>query len=340
MTLTISPEDIKVSRISVPIDYYTPSSFQLNRLKKSFAEKGMKENKIESLISELKKADFSKFNAIGIEFLCRTLISNSAQKIYLVNLGNPIPDETISFIPKYFKTRIVWADKDKKIGKSVGEMLNPIAEDLEPIWEKIRKKKGLAPHHPEGHEHGYCVLYEFLTTMGVASKYETEADIDLEVVLNAVNRIKRQISSSQSKALIARIEGILNCYNLPTKIPCVFPKSKTVPNVLFKELMEDSKLISLSRSRYLLGIPGKLEMAMMEIKQKISNLFDQPKNRSRLKMAHKMGNIAAKPVGISIPEIQSETEKIYSSPLIALDQFKPKCLSTHRELLNTEIPKV
>lgn len=337
MILTNSAENIRLTRITVPLNYSDISELRLENFKEKLMEEGINEDEIEKRINRLKNYKKEVLNAIGINFVSEHLVSHSAQKIYFVNLGNPIPDGTISAIPDYLKSRIVWVDKDKKIQNSVFEMLEPVAKDLNPIWEKIRRQTGVNRFDLRGHEHGYCLLGEFLTTMCIASKYETEADLNLEVVLKAVNRIKKQITSSQSRALMARIDGILNCYEITAQIPGITPKYKPIPQALLKDLLNDSKMISLSKSRYLLGIPGKFEIAMIKIKRKLTDILAQPRNKKYLGMAYKIGKIATKKVNLEIPEI--ERGEMFSSPIIDLAPIKPPCISCHRELPDIEAPK-
>lgn len=330
-------KDIQLTRITVPVDYYLPSTYGLNSLKEEWAKQGLSDDEIKEALLRREKWGAAE-NATTINFIGETLVSHSAQKVYLLDFGRHLTGEIVSAMPSYLRSRIEWVDKKKQTQKSVYEMLNPIAEDIAPIWEKIRKQNGANENDFNGHEHGYCLLGEFLTTLSVAAKYETEADGNLSVVSEAVYRIKRQISSPESRALIARIEGVLMCYSLSTPIPYIIPKDGTIPADLLQDLLDDAKMKSLSESRYMLGIPSKFSIAMLEIKRKLKEILAQPRNRKKLRIASKLGNFATKQINFDLPEINVRQVKAFSPPFVALDEIKPPCLSTRRKLLDSEPP--
>lgn len=323
-------EDLRLTRISVPLRFTDISKIKLEELENDFKEDGMEEYEIQKRIDLIKNSSKDKLNAIGIEFTSRELLRQSAEKIYFINFGRTIPDGTISAIPKFLQSRIVWVDQNDKIKNSINNLLEPITDELVTIWDGIRKKNGISEDSPDGHEHGLCLLGEFLTTMAVASKYETEADVNLGIVRQSVNRIKQQVSSSESQAILSRIEGILNCYDINAKIPCINPKTENLPENLLKDLLNDSKIISLSQSRFMFGIPGKFEKAMIMVKQRIKDVLAQPRNKRYLGFAYQIGQIASKKANVDLPEIQSGNT--FSSPLIDLGQLKPPCVSIRREL--------
>jgi len=333
-------KNVNLTRITVPISYVQPLRAKINTLEEKLLEEGLNESQIEEKKNLLEKSWKSEMDSIGIRFLGEALVSHSAQKIYLIDLGGRLSDSVFSSIPSYLKSRIERVDKNQKISKSISEMLDPIADDLGPIWEKVRKQNGKSPHDFEGHEHGYCLLREFLTTVAIAAKFETEADANLEIVRASVDRIRQQIRSAESQALLARIDGILKCYPISIQIPCIKPIDQRIPQDLLRDLLDDSKMISLSESRYLLGIPGKFEIAIIRIRRKLRDILSQPRNRRNLALAAKLGNLATKQVNMELPEIGVEYAKTFSPPLVSLDEVKPLCLSTVRELLDTKPPKL
>jgi hypothetical protein len=332
MPLTSNRKDTLTTRITIPINYTNPLPLMINNFRKDLVAEGMKEKEIDETLDLYRKRLSVRESAVPVSFLGETLISHSAQKIYLVDLGGRLTDTVLSQLSGYLKSRIEWVDRDRRIQRSVWEMLHPLSEELEPVWEKVRKQNGAKATDLNGHEHGLCLLGEFLTTMSIASKYDTEADANLDIATNATNRIRRQITSSESRALLARIGGIINCYQISTQIPCIMPKNHAVPKDLLMDLLNDAKMISLSRSRYLLGIPGKFEMTLNKIKQKLGEILSEPRTRRRLAMATKLGNIATKRVNVELPEMDIERKKTFSPPLISLEEIKPKCLSTRRKL--------
>lgn len=327
--LTENEENLAVTRVTVPIDYKSPSLNIISTFKKEWAAKGMTQKEIDEKLASFNEDWKTKKNAMVICFLANDLVGHSAQKIYLVDLGN-LTDLVMSKIPSYLKYRIEWADRDKKIQKQISEMLEPIHEDIDPIWEKIRKQNGASSYSLNGHEHGICLLHEFLTTLTIALKYETEADADFDVVQTALSRIRKQISSPVALSLVSRIDGLLNCYQNSTQVPYVYPRDSNATHDLLKNLLDDARMISLSKSRHLLGIPSKFETAIIKVKQKTRLLASIPKNRKHFAMATKIGNMATKQLNVELPQIDVERKEEFAPPLVSLNKFKPLCLATRR----------
>lgn len=190
--------------------------------------------------------------------------------------------------------------------------------------KKIREKNGASVYDLDGHEHAYCLLGEFLTTLIVATKHNTEADVDANLITKGIDRIKRQVESQESR--------ILNCYKLSCQIPNISPAAQIVPTDLLKDLLDDSAVIDLSKTRYFLGIPSKAKIALIRTRQKIREILAVPRYRKYLAMASKLGNIATKQANIELPEIDAQRENAFSPPFISLDEMKPNCLRTNREL--------
>lgn len=321
--------NLTLTRVTVPIAYKDPSMAIISTLKKEWVSKGLTQDQINSKSIAFSEEWKNRKNTMVVSSLANKLVGHSAQKVYLIDLGN-LTDSVMSAIPEYLKQRIEWVDRNKKIQRQISEMLEPIYEDINPFWEKIRKQTGADPGSLEGHEHGVCMLYEFLTTVTVAFKYETEADIDYGIVQTAVDRIKRQISSPLALSLISRIDGLLNCYQSFNDVPYIYATNSNVTHDLMRDLLEDSKMISLSKSRYLLGIPSRIEYSIIKVRQKTRELVVSPKNRKNFAMASKIGNMATKQLNVELPEFDVERRKEFAPPLISLDEIKPACLRTRR----------
>jgi hypothetical protein len=279
-------KQLLLTRVTVPIDYKDPRLVMTISTKRDeLKAKGVPEERIKNEVKELVDNWTGKPEAYTIGFLGQTLLSHSAQKIYLVDLGRKLNDSILAGLPDVLKPRIEFVDKDYRIQKSVFRMLEPIGNELDVIWEEVRKKTGASAHAMDGHEHAYCSLGEFLITLTLASKYNTEADIDFDLVKLGTDRIRRQIKSAESKAIISRIEGILNCYEISRQIPSVIPTIPIVPNDLLKDLLDDCNIIALSKERYFLGVPSKFKVAITKMKRKIREILVVPRNRKYLAMA-------------------------------------------------------
>jgi hypothetical protein len=324
----------KVSKVTTPIVYTDPTPLRVKTFRDDLVKKGVSADIIEKKTIEFEEhiANDPYRKAHTISFLGNTLLRHSAQKVYLVDLGKKLSEDVISAVPNYLKNRVVWADKDKKIAQSVDQMLDPIAHEIAPMWSQMRAKNSKKYSGINSHEHGLCLIREFLVTISVATKYSTEADLDLDIARKAIERVQRQVRSNESLGLLSRIEGITNCYRISRRIPNLAISGKPTPRDLLKDLLDDARMISLSKSRYLLGIPSKFEIGLIRAREKVREILSDRKNREYLVAATKVGNIAAKYLNTEIPEIDVEQKNVFAPPLISLDSVKPNCLSTAREL--------
>jgi hypothetical protein len=333
--LTDKSNQTRSTKITTPISFPDPTKY-IADTRSEVLEKGARRNANRNL-TDVAKPSLSTAHAYALSFFANALVSQSAQRIYLVDLGY-LTEQVMSGLPDLLKPRIVWADRDRKIMKSTTEMLDPIFAEIEPLWEKIRNRTGVEDTKINGHEHGLCIINEFLVTIAVAVKYQTEADIDLRLVCGAIDRLRPQIKSDESLAVLSRIEGVLNCYQISGRIPGLRPKTQPVPSDLLRDLLDDARVISLSKSRFLLGIPGRFEIAMIRMRQKLRDILSDRTNREHLATASKIGNIATKFYNIEIPEIESEATRGFTPPLISLQKTKAPCISTIRKLPTVKPP--
>jgi hypothetical protein len=332
--LSTGGKHFSLTRVTVPINYKDPHLARaLGKKREELMKNGTPEKEISEELKEIIDTWTDKpASPYTVGFLGEALLSHSAQKIYLVDLSRRLNDVILSDLPDFLKRRIELADKDHKIYDSVCRMLSPINVEVDALWEKVRKETGALEHSVYGHEHACCLLGEFLTTLTIAVKYDTEADVDFNLTMQVINRIRSQVKSSESRTLLSRIEGILNCYKIPRQIPSIAPNVRIVPKDLLMDLLDEATIIALSQERYFLGVPSKIKIAMVRIKQKVREVLAVPKNRKYLAIASKVGNLATKQVNIELPEIETQQNKEFSPPFISLDSIKPNCLSTYRKI--------
>lgn len=120
----MNEENLTLTRVTVPIDYKNPSLSIISTLKTDWASKGMTPIEIDSRITSFNEEWKTKKNAMVVSSLANKLVGHSAQKVYLVDLGN-LTDLVMSNIPDYLRHRLEWVDKDKRIQKQISEMLEP-----------------------------------------------------------------------------------------------------------------------------------------------------------------------------------------------------------------------
>jgi hypothetical protein len=326
----------KSAKITLPISYRKISKFDKEAERKKLIERGTSSNEIDKSleVEEQRRESLSaRAHVDALNFLIGSLLSQSAQTIYLVDEGEELTASIISEMPAYLRNRVFLADQNHKIRDTILKFFyGPIIEELEPAWEKLRTKINVDDLNINGHEHSVCIISEFLQTLTVASKYETEADLDLGLAHNAMERLHKQVKLSESKALLYRIDGILNCYSASKSVPGLMTRLQPSPQELLEELFNDAKLLSLSKSRYMLGIPSKVQIAILRLKKEITSFLSVRKNRQNLEKVRRIGNTATSFFNIEIPEIEVAKDSEFVPPIFPLTKFKPPCLATLREL--------
>jgi hypothetical protein len=126
-----------LTRVTVPIDYRDPTLVATVSIAREKLEaSGTPKKKIDEEISEIVRNWKGKPSAWTVSFMGSTLLSHSAQKIYLIDLGNRLDESVMSALPDFLKPRIEWVDRDHKISNSVFEMLEPVGNDLDKVWKK------------------------------------------------------------------------------------------------------------------------------------------------------------------------------------------------------------
>lgn len=325
----------KFARITVPTQY-DESFFTISEeeRRKELKDAGKNEKQIDKIISNLRrsveKGLFTRTSRLN--FMVSVLLSHSAQEVYILDRGN-LTNEIVSEMPLYLRNRVKLADKDGKIGQRVFDLLEPIRIELNPSWEKLRIEKNLDEGDINGHEHSSCIVNEFLQTLAVAIKYETQADLDLNLTNRAMLRLHKQIKSPEGVSLLSRIDGILNCYKKPPEFTSgLMTIIQPSPSELLEELFDDAKLLSLSKTRYLLGIPSKVQSTNIQIKRQIKEFLSRKKNKEKLEIVRRLGNTATNIFNVEIPELEFPQDVEFMPPLFPLNDIKPKCIGTSREL--------
>jgi hypothetical protein len=325
----------RAAKITLPIAYRNEVfEFEKEAERKKLVEQGLTASEVEKRL-ESREQDCKKVPRCSIlNYLVSSLLAQSAQNIYLVNMGGKLTPEIISEMPSYLKSRVVLADQNNKIRDKIWEVFTtPVSEELEPAWAKFRSDSHIEDSSElNGHEHSICIIQEFLQTLTIAAKYESEADLDLVLARSAMERLHLQVKSPDLKALLSRIDGILNCYSAPKSVPGLMTNIQPSPQELLEELFNDAKLLSLSKSRYMLGIPSKSEIAILKLQKKINAFLSIKRNRQKVEKVRRIGNTATSLFNVELPEIEVTKESAFIPPIFPLTNLKPPCLATPRGL--------
>lgn len=276
--------------------------------------------------------------ACTIGYFANSLIRCSASRIYIVCISPHLTDEILNALPPLLKPRIRWVDRKKKVQRTVMLALHPIIDELN--W--LSERKGQAEEHAEGsssqeHEHGICLLMEFLHVLALAVKHKAEADVDFPLVSRAVQRIRTKISSSDARASLARVEGIVAAYARTMEIDAIGMKAvhqSPSADDLLTELLEDAEFAALSRARHMLGISSAINEAVLHIRRSVRRLLADKRKQQTLSLASQIANVAAKASGIpfQLPDLKLVQQSQYAPALVPLDSIKPNCLKTGRWL--------
>lgn len=262
---------------------------------------------------------------VGFAYMAAYLVRSAAHKIYIprfVPSGFPEVEEILKQCPASLAQRIEVVDKGARI-------LNKVNKYFKPIYEEIGGNEEGKRFRLEG----LCGdAQDFLYKMALASKLEAEADInELFRIDEILDELKENVKGDEAKFRLDQLYGIHRIYNRPWKIETFTLRPQiNVPSIYERvnDLLETAELIELSRSRYFLGIPAKVKIAIAMIRRYVRKILANREYSKRLKAATDFIQAAGSLAGISIPStnafesLRSILMSSYNPPLTDLTYFR------------------
>jgi len=261
--------------------------------------------------------------------LAATLVRTAAHKI-LVPHCTPLPhchriEEEVKRYPPSLRNRIEIVDKNR-------EIFNRVSMYLKPIWDEISNLP--CPQRPV---RPFCCASDFLYKVFLASKLSAEADVsEARSIAACVEVLRDNVEDEEAQFRLDTLQGINSIYRKGEKIQSltIIPEV-TVPSLYdrISDLLDEAEIVELSRSRYLLGIPDKVKIGAIEIRNWVRKALANEKHNYFIKVATDIIHMAGKYTGVLIPSenayeilksIHVSPSRGYNPPMIDLDPFRAK----------------
>lgn len=270
---------------------------------------------------------------LGLRLYATSLIRAAAHKICIPKvsferLGGfeslveaKIRWENLEDCPPSMVHRIEVVDKDKRVFSRVKEFVQPIFKDV---------------YQTEPSKASYCKqISDFLYKLLLASKLGAEADVNVihrkQMFQKALNVLKQNAQDDEIKFRVDQVYGIYKIYEPPQRIKAVTLRPRLVEPSIFErvnDLLNSAEIMELSRSRYLLGIPGKSKAMLARIRHSIEKLLRKKEHLEKLRAVTDLIQTAGRPIGISLATkgafdiLQHLQKSSYNPPLTSLEEFR------------------
>lgn len=255
----------------------------------------------------------------GLDLLAATLIRNCAHQLLIpyvtARYGRPI-EEVIREFPPSIRKRLKIIDKKQKTRDKVFNY-------LEPVYQETRDKPLTMTTN---------MIFSFIYNLALAAENEAWADIEQLFLLKSImSFLRKEIKGKEAKARLDQIIGLYNIYEVQSEIPIVVLRPQVViPSVYerINDILEDAMILSYSRQRYLLGVPGRIKATLASLKKWGKDKLISRKYATILDIGRETVKVGSLLTGTSLPLpdvsklIQELLQFKYNPPLVDLDYYR------------------
>jgi hypothetical protein len=269
--------------------------------------------------------------ARALSIACSELVRQAVREIRII----PYTDLNLELVgdklPVFLRSRIKFVDCDKRVFHEVSSVVLPAQE--ESYWALANGRIDTAswPWPSTDHVHDVCVLKDALRTLVLAQRSHSDANIDIAFVLRCLARLRSYVSGSDATAVLDRIEGVLVGYQRVQDV-AVLSRDRPLPAELLRDLLEDNRMVNLSESRYLLGIPGQVAQALIRVRQRVRAVVADAKYGAYLKLGTHAIRVASQAtLGVSVLPGPSATVTPFVPVIYSIYDTLPACVRLQHE---------
>jgi hypothetical protein len=255
----------------------------------------------------------------GLELLAATLIRNSAHQLLIpyveARYGRPI-EEVISEFPPSIKNRLKIIDKKQKTRNKVLNYLQPVYDETKNSPLNIMSN----------------MIFNFMYNLTLAVENEAWADIEQLLLLKGmIDILAKEIQNKEAKGRLDQILGLYNIYGNPIGIPVIVLRPQVaIPSIYerINDILDDALILSYSRQRYLLGVPGKIKATLLSLEKRGKDKLISRKYAKILDISREMVKVGSFLTGtpLSLPDISRLFPELvsfkYNPPLVDLDYYR------------------
>lgn len=218
-------------------------------------------------------------------------------------------------LPDSLGKRIRVIDKKRAILESSNLFFSPIAEDFGlkvGAWSLSRMRE-----IPEVLELAVVDLYFSMYAFFLGLEYQLEIDLNIHSMKQSIEVLRAQARNPESRAGLAVLAGVLNCYG-PTSVDSIVlkPTSNVRLVELFAEFVQDETYRQMSRSFHDLGYPARLKRSLTVIGRLAKKLVTQAPFKQVIDVSSK---IIAAASSLPVPDSElgaSLVRKKYLPPVV------------------------
>jgi hypothetical protein len=207
-------------------------------------------------------------------FIVEELIAFGATEIAIPKISLAL--YAMDSLPDSLRNRIQVIDKKRAILESSNLFFSPIAEDFGlkvGAWSLTRMPEVPVP---EDLETAVVDLYFSMYTFFLGFEYQLEIDLDIQSIKQSVEILRARARKPESRARLAVLSGVLNCYGAATVDTIVLkPVADTRQLDLFTEFVQDETYKQLSHAFHDLGYPDRFKRCVTVIQRLARKLLTQ-----------------------------------------------------------------
>ena len=202
---------------------------------------------------------------------------------------------------------------------------NRVSAYLKPVYDEVVGSPSTMP---------YEAIRDFMYKLILASRYHAEADVSMSPLIPYhIQTLRGQLQNEEAKFRLDQVQGIYSIYLHPERIETfvVYPGAST-PSIYerISDFLDEAAVLELSKSRYMLGIPSKARMAMIEIGKRARHLKTEHDKQKWIRVVSELIQVAGRNYGVNFPKIDAlETSfSTYNPPLVDLDYYRVQACKT------------
>lgn len=232
----------------------------------------------------------------------------------------------VESLSKRLKHRIRIVDKHLKNYKRISNYLKPVSDifydkygiDFS-VLEDLRKKPSFIEVDGDVNTYGaFDCIYRDTYMLYISAKYKTSANIDLKSFKWSIDVLKNQLpKGSDGYVVLSQLQGLTKVLETH-ELESYYLRKGTEISFLkrMEDFLNEAEIIENSQNRYLLGVPSKLENAIIRLRMGAKNLLTDKDYHKYFYIVGQVINIFNPPLKIPGIELLKNYEDKFIPPLL------------------------
>jgi hypothetical protein len=244
-------------------------------------------------------------DASWLEFVVEELLGHSAARVALEH-GNAYYS-AVPLLPRALRGRAIQIDPSGEAAEMADAVLNTISDEGLSTWD----------------------LEHSLSRLLLGLKCRVQVEVDPAEMLQAVEKLRDEVMTSDARATLAVIQGIVRTYE-PVEMPVMVfrPGAASDQSRLFARFVEDSTYREITREAGMLGIPTHMTMALIRLRRLVEDFMSKPRVEDSLELGFQSVQVATHIPTTKVGALGRLVAKAnYMPPLVSLDEIRKRANS-------------